>query len=284
MIRCLSIFILISAFLISPGILAVDGVTEINQVRAEAGGVSPGDSPGFPVRIAEPGSYRLTGDLIIPDQSTNGIQIISDDVTLDLNGYRIQGPVVCTGLGATLNCSPDDGFGQGIFIASSQNVKIRNGTVRGAGWSGIGISGDSMDIWVDQVTVTDTRAFGFNLVDRGLITRSTVYRTGGVTIASGMVIDSVISGNSTDGIFSNNSWGLSVRGSTLNQNESQGLHLISPGLVVGNTARNNGGLGLSLSEAPSAPGYRNNAVDGNGFPIGGGVAIGPNLCDGVVCP
>ena len=42
---------------------AVDGVFEINQVKAEAGGVSPGDTAGFPVHLNQEGSYRLTGDI-----------------------------------------------------------------------------------------------------------------------------------------------------------------------------------------------------------------------------
>ena len=41
---------------------AADGVIEINQARAKAGGVTPGDTPLFPVTISQPGSYRLTGN------------------------------------------------------------------------------------------------------------------------------------------------------------------------------------------------------------------------------
>ena len=42
---------------------AVDGVIEINQAKALAGGVTPSDTPGFPVSIDTAGSYRLTGNL-----------------------------------------------------------------------------------------------------------------------------------------------------------------------------------------------------------------------------
>jgi hypothetical protein len=37
---------------------AVDGVIEINQVSAKAGGVTPGDTPLFPVTISQPGLVR----------------------------------------------------------------------------------------------------------------------------------------------------------------------------------------------------------------------------------
>ena len=41
---------------LAPGIvtLAVDGVIEINQVRAVAGDVTPGDTPGFPGAWSRP--------------------------------------------------------------------------------------------------------------------------------------------------------------------------------------------------------------------------------------
>ncbi len=38
---------------------AVDGVVLIDQNRALAGNVTPGDTPGFPVTISLSGSYRL---------------------------------------------------------------------------------------------------------------------------------------------------------------------------------------------------------------------------------
>ena len=47
--------------------LAVDGVLEINQACAESTGCFAGDSPGFPVTIQDPGSYRLTGALVLTD-------------------------------------------------------------------------------------------------------------------------------------------------------------------------------------------------------------------------
>ena len=56
--------------------LAVDGVIEINQARALAGGVTSGDTPGFPVIIDTAGSYTLTSDL-----TTSGTVI---DITIAL--------------------------------------------------------------------------------------------------------------------------------------------------------------------------------------------------------
>jgi hypothetical protein len=64
---------------------AVDGVNEINQVRAAAGGIAPGDAAGFPVTIDAPGSYRLTSNLDLRGEPTPedavGIRVTADDVT-----------------------------------------------------------------------------------------------------------------------------------------------------------------------------------------------------------
>src|ERR1700704_150875 len=80
---------------ISSSLYAVDGVVLIDQNRALAGNVTPGDAPGFPVTISQPGSYRLSGNLTVPDINTTAIEITAENVTLDLNGFSIVGPFVC---------------------------------------------------------------------------------------------------------------------------------------------------------------------------------------------
>jgi hypothetical protein len=67
---------------------AVDGVTEINQAAALAGGVAAGDLPGFPVTIGSDGNFRLTSSLA-PQTSGTAIEITAIGVNLDLNGFRI---------------------------------------------------------------------------------------------------------------------------------------------------------------------------------------------------
>src|SRR6185436_8638324 len=48
---------------LSGSAFAVDGTILIDQNRALAGNVTPGDAPGFPVTISQPGSYKLSGNL-----------------------------------------------------------------------------------------------------------------------------------------------------------------------------------------------------------------------------
>jgi hypothetical protein len=92
---------------------AVDGVILIDQARALAGGVTPGDGPGFPVSLTQPGSYRLSGNLNVPANAP-GISISASGVTLDLNGFQIAG----------------SNAGTGIFGAfAHRGTTIRNGSV-----------------------------------------------------------------------------------------------------------------------------------------------------------
>src|SRR5215469_5688807 len=77
---------------------AVDGTVLINQSTVMAAG-------GFPYKITQPGSYQLSGNLVVPDANTTAISITVDHVSLDLNGFSISGPTVCTGTPVT-SCSP----------------------------------------------------------------------------------------------------------------------------------------------------------------------------------
>jgi hypothetical protein len=86
-----------------PG-LAADGVLEIGQTCAVQTGCHAGDAPGFPVTIDQPGSFVLTSDLRVADANLDALQIQSDDVSIDLNGFTIVGPVDCTGLGSEVSC------------------------------------------------------------------------------------------------------------------------------------------------------------------------------------
>src|SRR4051794_19461257 len=81
---------------ISLPVFAVDGVVLISQSTVTAAG-------GFPFKITQPGSYKLTTNLVVPADKA-GIQIAANDVTLDLNGFGITGAIVCDVQGIT--CDP----------------------------------------------------------------------------------------------------------------------------------------------------------------------------------
>jgi hypothetical protein len=125
---------------------AMDGTKLISQNNALAGNVTPGDAPGFPVTISVRGSYVLSSNLTVPDANTTAIEITVEDVTLDLNGFTIQGPTVCEGFPRV--CAPT-GSGTGVetaFLSFIRNIAVVNGTVR-AGWGTKELIWDPMAGW-----------------------------------------------------------------------------------------------------------------------------------------
>ena len=85
------------ASLIARAAIASEGVLEINQTCAVQTGCFAGDAAGLPVTITASGSYRLTSNLAVLNENTDGIQVGADDVSIDLNGLAIQVPVTCSG-------------------------------------------------------------------------------------------------------------------------------------------------------------------------------------------
>ncbi|MCH8147580.1 MAG: right-handed parallel beta-helix repeat-containing protein [Planctomycetes bacterium] len=106
----------------------------------------PGSTSGtLPWRIEESGSYVLTGNIKVtdPNYAGHGIEIDADvnDVTLDLNGFVIEGL---------------PGSGDGIHVnfsgAGARNITIFNGSVRGWGDDGIEFDTTVGDAFVLRVT------------------------------------------------------------------------------------------------------------------------------------
>ncbi|MBN8505098.1 MAG: right-handed parallel beta-helix repeat-containing protein [Burkholderiales bacterium] len=125
-----------------------DGVVNLNQTNATAGGVHATDAPGFPISIGTSGTYRLTSNLVVP-AGQHGIEVGPNlHVVIDLNGFQIVGPAVCS---KTQNCANyQTGGTVGVYSASeTTNVQVRNGRVRGFSRFAIDIDGKSTSIVED---------------------------------------------------------------------------------------------------------------------------------------
>jgi hypothetical protein len=148
----------------SPGGSSV-GIVTIDQDKAAAGGVTNGDAPGFPVTISVPGSYRLESNLTVPDTSTTVIEITAKDVTLDLNGFTVSGPNVCS---APFVCTFQGG-GDGIS-STAEHTTVFGGTVRGMGGFGIRLQ---QNAHVARVHVKHNGIHGISLKENSLLMDST---------------------------------------------------------------------------------------------------------------
>jgi len=111
--------------------------TKIDQQKALAGGITAGDAAGFPVTLSHAGSYRLASNLVVP-AGVSGIEITASNVTLDLNGYSITGPMTCTAGQNAVTCTGGaPALARGIDAGSASGVTIRNGVVQGFQQHGI---------------------------------------------------------------------------------------------------------------------------------------------------
>lgn len=264
--------------------LAVDGVIEINQARALAGGVTPGDVSGFPVTIAQPGSYRLTSNLDIRQQPTpedvTAIKIEVDDVSIDLNGFSLLGPTLCGG--SPLTCTPPIGTGRGIDGENQSRLSVINGRVVGMGSHGVILGPRSR---IKEVIAMHNNRIGLRASFSSNVTGCIAEANGHIGIITGQA--SVISGNTAnankaDGIFSAS---LSiVLNNTASLNGQNGITTENDASVIGNNVAGNDNDGLYLS---TGTGYVNNVANGNfGLQeVEGGVQMGVNICGGdTTCP
>jgi hypothetical protein len=224
--------------LLCQSVYGADSVVLIDQKAAASGKVTSKDTPGFPVTLSDPGSYRLNGNLVVPDGATTAIEITADNVTLDLNGFSIIGPNTCTP--SPTQCAISGGAGIGVVAVgasgnpSPSNVRVFNGTVQGMGGHGIRLLGAG------------------NVVERVFASSN---GGPGIVVGDGSVIDSYAHLNAAGAAII----GQIVRGSIATNNIT-GIAVRPGGLAFGNTANSNDGIGISASEATVV----NNTANANG--------------------
>jgi parallel beta-helix repeat protein len=251
---------LLTIALTSPA-LAVDGVLEINQACAVNTGCFSGDAAGLPVTItgAAGHSYRLTGDLTVPDENTDGIVVSGNDVGIDLNNFAIIGPVTCSA--SPLVCSPASGTGSGVERTSSSilGTLVKNGSITGMGDYGVYLGRQAQ---VTNLRVRWNGDDGIYASSGSMVSGNTAYQNGdnGIYAFSG----STVSGNTVyenvdDGIDGGS--GLTVSGNTAYENGDDGIYTDSGSTVSGNTARENGDDGIYAEAGSMVSG---NAAYGNG--------------------
>lgn len=181
----------------------------------------------FPIIIDQPGNYVLSNNITVFTSGKHGIEIRSDDVTLNLHGNTIAGP--------------GDLSGTGISASQRDNIEIKNGTVQGFS-CGINLSGSNHQ-------VRDIRAF-YN-------------KSCGIEAASSIISNCLANSNGSEGIKAdsatitnctanfNGSLGLRVSASTVidcvaNSNGSHGIYAVNKCRIEKNIMRDNGGYGLYL--------------------------------------
>jgi len=248
---------------------AVDGVVLIDQNRALAGNVTPGDAPGFPITISVSGSYRLASNLTVPNENTTAIDVTTaaGSVAIDLNGFTIHGPTVCdTSIPPV--CSPVAadpsnifGSGDGIRSGASESLTVRNGAIAGMGRYAV-FSFNAPTVLIDSVQVRFSGLGGLFL-GGGTVSNSLLTRNGGNAIAlnQGIVINNIITRTAGDGVIST---GFPVN-------------------AIDNQIGQSGGVGINFAASGA---YKGNLLFSNfgGNVSGSGLQTGTNACNGAPCP
>jgi parallel beta-helix repeat protein len=242
---------------------AVDGVIEINQAKVLAAG-------GVPYTVGI-GSYRLTGNLI-PPANTTAIKAPFENavnVTIDLNGFSIFG----SGTGNT---------GVGINLFSNSGVTVENGSVSGFG-SGVEVGnfGIVKNVHADLNGIGIEGGF-YAVIEGSTANNSTGGGIGCVSSDGCVISGNTANGNAGNGIFCGGN-GCLVSGNVVNGN-NVGIDCVGSGcLITGNTIDNNSGDAIFASDGTTA--YGGNVMNGDAGIKGGTsmAAKNTNSCGGSAC-
>ncbi len=267
-----------------------NGIVLINQQNVMAGNITPGDTPGFPVKISVPGSYRLSSNLSVQSQtSIQAIVITTDDVTLDLNGFVIYGPGV-------------EAPGGGISATDRKNIAVVNGTIKNMNSLSLGSNCRVENLRLTHIlNGIQIGSYGLvknctiEAVDTGIFAQECCIATGNLIQAYELVMKvgqgSIVTGNTLyrSGANGNN---LVASGSIINGNMVTGVknnihdqHVVGinadKGSMVINNKVSNASIGLNLS---NDTGYADNILTENNTHVSGGIRMGINICGTTPCP
>jgi hypothetical protein len=252
-----------AALLAFAAVSTAQAQTTIDQNKALAGNVTPGDAAGFPITLSLPGSYKLTSNLVVP-AFTRGVHITSEGVTLDLNGFSITGPVTCYA-GSNPPCTaPTGGTQHGIVSANAATV-VRNGSVRGFAGSGLMLTQPGGAV-VEDMLFANNSASGMSVESIG-----GPYSAGGVRIVHVMSVQNGAHGFATLGGATIK---FTIDNSVASANNMDGFSLQGGhGTVRGCVAEENKGYGMSIDSFSLMSGSRfinNSFGDMTGVPKSGG--------------
>lgn len=211
---------------------------------------TPGDANSV-FRIAQGGSYYLTGD-IVGESGKHGILIAASNVVIDLNGFRL------LGVPGSLN---------GIHMqAIGGSIVVRNGTI--ASWGGDGMLVRASNGAIENIhsrfnggwgifnpSSASTRITGCSAVQNG----ASIADSGGISVLEGATIESCQARTNTgSGIRCGG--GATISGNTAVSNTGDGILASAGAVITQNSSYTNGGSGIVTSSGATISG---NSVVGN---------------------
>jgi hypothetical protein len=196
-----------------------------------------------PYTISQSGSYVVTQNLTVMANQT-AITVNADFVTIDLNGFAIQGPNTCSYASGVVTCTAL-GTGQGIFASGRQGITVRNGAIRGTGAAGL-VAG--IGARIENVTVSQVGGQGIDVSHGGSVRRASAQVVDGTGIRCGtgcLLADNRVHQAELDGISAGNSLYRENDVRTAGRDAISGLTTVGGSLFEGNVARDTGDDGLT---------------------------------------
>ena len=190
----------------------------------------------IPYTISQSGSYYLTQDLGPAAQNTNGITVGASEVTIDLNGFKLEGAGYSAGT-----------TGTGIYASSSLlNVAVRNGTILYWRLDGIGPKGSSSfrNCQFENLRCYYNGNDGIGVGPNCTVVNNVCYYNGGRGInvyVNAVIAENACYHNDSDGIYGN---GSVVTHNTCHWNGGKGIDGGDQALVQGNRSCYNEGDGI----------------------------------------
>ena len=178
--------------------------------------------------ITNAGSYYVTTNIIAG--SGNGISIQTNNVTVDLNGFMLQGP----------------GSSTGIAVSGARtNIVVRNGTIRGWG-NGVGaLSADGSRF--EGLHISHNAGTGLRVGNFCMVYGCNVYTNGGVGVQAStgaQIADCVVALNGGRGIDVFET--ANIRSCMMRGNGDHGIAGASGCVVTDCVAEFNGGNGILI--------------------------------------
>lgn len=206
----------------------VEPRTEISAVN------TPGDA-GSVFRIAAPGNYYLTAD-IVGEFGKSGIKIEASNVTIDLMGFEMFGVF-----------GTEDAISGTQFL---QGVTIRNGRISNWGDEGVDLEFMS-DVVVEDLTVTGCSGWGISGYLNTAVRNCTVSACViGINInGNGVITGCTVIENTSTGI--DTGWGTHVAHCVSRDNGSHGYNIGNGCAVSDCTSMSNTGTGFYAGEGSS---------------------------------
>ncbi|MFG0274927.1 MAG: right-handed parallel beta-helix repeat-containing protein [Phycisphaerales bacterium] len=217
---------------------------------------TPGDADSV-YRIAQPGSYYLT-DHVNVTLGKRGIEIASDDVTLDLGGFTVRGiqngtfeGIAAIAAGSTRkNISVGNGVvtnvsGPGVQLFDSEGAIVHDMRIDSTGADGLvaGFGGV-----VERVTVVECAGDGFN-ASNGTVFRDCNARQNGIHGFVGRMTASGCTASDNGGAGFNGNG--SFENCLSSSNDLSGFFINAPSNLTGCTAISNLTDGFVASNEPS---------------------------------